>query len=120
MVNPYPEAQPFRLQVSPIEPFARGEQQPFHEGYLKDSRIEEYVGPLLPRLPNGIPPIKNEKELPAFMWSDPVYSDDFLLRDLINMTGDADGVENHHPEVRQAIFDSLQHHPVLQEHYLHS
>jgi hypothetical protein len=94
-----------------------GEEQPFRVG---DIDVNEIMQPLMPRVLHGAPHIMIESPLPAFMLREPVYSDNFLLRDLKNLTRDGPGVGNHHPEVRQVVFDSFQHHPDLLQHYLRS
>jgi hypothetical protein len=94
-----------------------GEEQPFQVGELD---VHEIIEPVMPRVLHGAPPFLIESPLPAFMLRVPVYSDTFLLRDLKNLTMNSPGIGNHHPEVRQAVFDSLQHHPSLLHHYLRS
>lgn len=94
-----------------------GEDQPFRVG---DLDVDEIIEPLMPRVLHGAPPFLIESPLPAFMLREPVYSDDFLLRDLKNLTQGAPGIANHHPEVRQVVFDSFQHIPELLQHYLRS
>jgi hypothetical protein len=94
-----------------------GEDQPFRMG---DIDVDEIIQPLMPRVLHGSPSFLIESPLPAFMLREPVYSDEFLLRDLKKMTLGDSGIGNHHPEVRQAVFDSLQHHPSLLQHYLRS
>ena len=50
---------------------------------------------------------------------EPPYSDAFLLQDL-KKTVTSDGIQKHHPEARQVIFDSFSSFPELQQHYLRS
>ena len=74
-----------------------------------------------PRYPaHAIPPIKIEPQMPNFMIMDPVYSEDFLLRDLKNPTTPGEGIIKHDPETRKVIYESLKHAPELLEEYLRS
>jgi hypothetical protein len=74
-----------------------------------------------PQILHGIPRIMVEKTLRPMFQSmfEPPYADEFLLRDLKHSIGTV-GVDSHHPEVRQVVFDSLSSYPELQEHYLRS
>ena len=77
----------------------------------------EGMRPRLPHVLHGIPRIQLDAGLPYFMLQRPSYSDNFLLSDLKKVVPPG-GVSKHVPEVRQAIFDTLEKHPDLLEHYL--
>jgi hypothetical protein len=96
-----------------------GEEQPFRVGD-GDHEYRPIDAALVPRVLHGAPHIMIESPLPGFMLRPPHYSDDFLLRDLKNLTRNGPEVGNHHPEVRQVVFDSFQQHPQLLQHYLRS
>ena len=74
-----------------------------------------------PRYPaHGLPIMETEPKVPFFMVMDPVYSEDFLLRDLKNLTVAGEGIGKHHPETRKVIYESLKHNSELLHEYLRS
>ena len=82
----------------------------------------DFYDRLVPRIPtvlHGAPRILLEAGAPFFMLRPPSYSDDFLLTDLKRVAAPG-GMSEHHPEVRQAVFDSFEKHPRLLQHYLRS
>lgn len=72
-------------------------------------------------LNHGIPSILVENTpQPWFQtMTEPPYSEAFLLADLKRNIV-SDGIKNHHPEVRQVVFDSFSSYPSIQKHYLRS
>ena len=88
--------------------------------YGEDISVE--YGPMMPRLLHGIPPIKIEawNHAPFFMLGPQAYSEDFLFRDLVNLTKAGEGIHKHSPEVRKVISESLKHAPGLLDEYMQS
>ena len=84
--------------------------------------ISVEYGPMMPRLLHGIPPINIEawSHAPFFMLGPAAYSEDFLLRDLKNMTIAGEGIDKHSPEVRKVVAESLKHAPDLLDEYMNS
>lgn len=81
---------------------------------------DEILIPRIPTVLHGIPRILEESPAPMFMLRPPAYSDEFLLKDLQNTISENSSIRNHHPEVRQVIFDSLSKHPSLLHHYMNA
>lgn len=90
------------------------------EAYIPSEPIGAHIeyGPRYPV--HGLPPILTEPQYPNFMAISPVYSEDFLLRDLKNLTRAGEGIHEHHPETRKVIYESLKHAPILLDEYLKS
>lgn len=79
----------------------------------------EALRPRMPPVLHGAPRILLESGMPYFMLQKPNYSDEFLLADLKSLAKPG-GASKHSPEVRQVVFESLEKHPQLLEHYLRS
>ena len=79
-------------------------------------------GPRMPLLMHGIPPINIEawSDYPAFMLGAAAYSEEFLLRDMKNLTKAGEGMLAHSPEVRKVVAESLKHAPALLHEYMNS
>ena len=108
--------QPMQSGADPPPPLEPMEQQmPLERIDFSIDRIRARV----PRVLHGAPRILIESGAPHFMLIPPSYSDDFLLTDLKRIA-EPGGMSKHHPEIRQAVFDSLEHHPDLLQHYLAS
>ena len=79
----------------------------------------EGMRPRIPTVLHGVPRILLEAGLPYFMLQLPSYSDKFLVSDLKKIAPPG-GASKHSPEVRQVVFESLEKHPELLQHYLRS
>ena len=79
-------------------------------------------GPRMPLLMHGIPPINIDawSDYPFFMLGPAAYSEDFLLRDLKHLTKAGEGLDQHSPEVRKVVAESLKHAPDLLHEYMNS
>ena len=105
-------------QVTTIPVNVPGET--FYTGYSRDQSAVDNLQSE-PHVLHGIPSILVEKTPnPWFMsMMDPPFPDKDLLNEL-KSTIDSDGIQSHHPEIRQVVFDSFSSFPEIQQHYLRS
>jgi hypothetical protein len=95
-------------------------EEAFYSGYFRDqSGVDNLQSES--HVVHGIPSILVEKTpRPWFQTMMlPPFEDASLLEEL-KQTIDSDGIQSHHPEVRQVVFDSFASFPEIQQHYLRS